>query len=215
MAKRLYNSQSGSLTIETAMIFSIVFFMVIALIYTAMLMYQYAYLQSLASRAAQRGAAIYPESCKDMFIGSIYVADMQNNDPYDDIFNSRKDIKDGRVNNFIKVQAGNYSLFEEKQPQIAVESRNYIFCQNIKVTISSEYKLPAGDLLKVFGLGSSFSLTASSEALVNNPAEFVRNTDFIAETASNIISESASGQNSNIKENLSKVLGKITSLWKK
>lgn len=208
-------SERGSLTIETAIIFSIVFFMVIALIYTAMLMYQYAYLQSLASKAAQRGAAIYPESCKDMFTGSIYVSDMLVTDPYDSIFNSQKDTKDSKVGNYIKTQVSTYSLFEQGQPKITVESMNYIFYQKIRVTVRADYKLPAGNLLKVFGLSSSFPVTASSEAVVDNPAEFIRNTDFISETASGIISEANSGSGMDFKNNLSKALGKITSLFKK
>lgn len=212
------SSQRGSLTIETAIVFSTVFFIMISLIYIGMLMYQYAYLQSLASKAAQRGAAIYSESCKDMFTGSIYVNDMLERDPYDNLFNSNKEIKDSRVNNFIKAQINTYSLLEHGQPEIKVESKNYVLYQKVKVSVGSDYKLPVGNLLKTLGLSSYFTVSAEAEAAVSNPAEFIRNTDFITETASGIISET--GTNNKLsgidyKTNLSKILGKITNLWKK
>jgi len=192
--------------------------MLIALIYMALLIYQQSYIQSLASKAAQRGAAVYSNSSKDMFIGGIYTGDMVYRDPYSSLFNLDSDIKNGRVDSYIKSQINTFSLLKAKEPQIYVESHNYVLYQKIQVTVSEEYELPVGNLLKIFGMSSSFPLTASAEAVISNPAEFIRNTDFITETASEFMEKAgldSENADLDVKTKLSSTIGKITRLWMK
>jgi hypothetical protein len=211
-------SERGSLTIETAIIFSTIFFMLIALIYITLLMYQQSYIQSLASKAAQRGAAVYSNSNKDMYIGGIYTKDIQDRDPYSSLFNLDSEIKNERVGSYIKSQINVFSLLKSKQPQISVESYNFVLYQKIIVIVAEEYELPVGNLLKTFGLSSTFPLTARAEAIVNNPAEFIRNTDFITETASEFLVKTEADSKksgSDVKSTISNILSKITGFWKK
>jgi hypothetical protein len=66
-----YKSERGSYTIEASMIFSLIVLTVILLLFAFSYMQQKAYLESIASFAAQQGAGLWPDSRRSMENGAI------------------------------------------------------------------------------------------------------------------------------------------------
>lgn len=200
MIKRLYKNKKGSFTIEAAVVVPTVLLCLIALIYICLLMYQQVYLQSVANTAAERGAANWSNASMDMYIGRIKESDFKNVSLYwrlVDILPLGKasEAKKSRVEDYVKYSLKQYSLFgkglddkeiinsREGKLSVNCDICDYIIYKKVLVSVAEEYNIPlGGSLLKAFGFSSGFTLKADAEAVVNEPAEFIRNTDFVVDT---------------------------------
>jgi hypothetical protein len=67
-----------------------------------------------------------------------------------------------------------------------IERSGNIISQRITVRLNCTYENPFGALTTLWGLKNKISLSVRAEAAINDPAEFIRNSDFIMETASTI-----------------------------
>jgi hypothetical protein len=200
LVKRLYKNIKGSLTIEAAVIVPTVLLCLIALIYICLIMYQQVYLQSVANTAAERGASAWSNPSKDMFIGQIKAEDFKNVSLYWrlaevlPIGNASK-AKKSKVEEYVRYSLKKYSLFgkgpDNKEVINSGESKLTATCdvddciiyKKVLVSVTEEYSIPlGGSLLKAFGFNDKFTLKAEAQAVVNEPAEFIRNTDFVVDT---------------------------------
>ena len=181
------NNERGSFTVEAALVFSTVFFCLLALIYMSLLLYQQVRLQSVASMAAQRGALVWSNPARDMYITRLTQQNLAGGDLYWRIIDTRQDEKKNKISAFIKTQAGSRNALNSVNGEIQPPSlEDYIIYKKLEVTVSKSYKIPVGNLLKAFGLSDEFRLTATDSAVINEPAEFIRNTDFLIDTGKEI-----------------------------
>ncbi|MCX7920463.1 MAG: pilus assembly protein TadE [Clostridia bacterium] len=220
MIKQFKLSTKGSMTIEACIIVPTVLFCVLSVIYICLLLYQQVYIQSLADRAAQRGAAIWTSPAKDMYIGRITKKDMEDNDPYWSFVDSDKGMKLQKITDYIKLHAESYSVLKSTNVTVDTpELTNYIIYKKLRVTVHQSFKIPLGRMLTTFGLSDEFTLEASAEAVVNEPAEFIRNTDFIVDTGREIdrriFNDKVGNFADQIKGFFSKVMGKLGDFLKK
>lgn len=72
------------------------------------------------------------------------------------------------------------------QSSLEIKQSNNIINQRITVLLSSNYDNPMRALTALWGLNNKISLSVRAEATVDDPAEFIRNSDFIIETASKV-----------------------------
>ncbi|HOQ01203.1 MAG TPA: pilus assembly protein [Acetivibrio clariflavus] len=208
----MYNlkSKRGSTTVEAALIFPIVFLSIITLVYITIFLYEQAYLKSLADRAVERGAAIWKNPESDMYISLVKLEHFKDNDLYWKVFDYKEESKKKKVENYIGNSLKQYSIFQsgdKKNPknnvdiQFDVEVKNYLVYKKLTVTVKKNIKLPVGNILNIFGLENTVSIQAKSEALINDPAEFIRNTDFAIDLVKRI--DNLTGNN------LEKIIDKI------
>lgn len=180
--KAVKYSNRGSMTIEASILFSLIFFCIIALIYAGLLLYQQAYLQSLVDRTAQMGALSWNSPKRDMYIGRITESDLNNKDLYWRIVDSSKGDKEKKIINFISSHIGTFGLLRAKSQDMTARVDNCAIYNKLNVKATQTYYLPVGKLLRIFGLDETFAISAEGEAIIQEPAEFVRNTDFILDT---------------------------------
>jgi len=69
----ILRSKKGSMTVEAALIFPIIFFALLATMYVVFMIYEHAYVQSLANEAAYRGSAVWSHSERNMETGYVSV----------------------------------------------------------------------------------------------------------------------------------------------
>jgi len=210
----MYNlrNSKGSTTIEAALIVPIIFLSIIALIYISVFLYEQAYVKSLADRAAERGTAIWKNPKSDMYLSLVKLKDFEDNDPYWRLGDTNETKKEKKIEEYIRKNLGDYSILQtsdKKGPmnttdiKFSAKLKNYIVYKKLVVTVKKKFKNPIGDLLSIFGMDTTVVISAESEALVNEPAEFIRSTDFTIDMGKRI--DAATGNN------LEKIMDKVNS----
>jgi len=207
---------NGSTTIEAALIFPLIFLSIIALIYVSIFLYEQAYIKSLADRAAERGAAIWKNPKSDMTISLVKLEHFKENDPYWRVSDSQEKLKEEKVEQYLRNSLKEYSILQsrdKKAPmnttdiEFSAKLKNYIVYKKLVVTVEKKFKLPIEDALTVFGIDNTVVIQANSEALINEPAEFIRNTDFAIDMGKRINAATGNG--------LEKIIDKVNSFRNK
>lgn len=178
---KLIKEESGSITIEAAIIVPIVIFSIIVIMYISLLLYQQACLQSVANNVASRGAETWGRSITSIETGRVRIDDLNNKGLYWRIFDSDKETQENNVREFLINKSDRFSLLKEIRKTIDIELKDYIVYKKLIVTVQATYNLPVAEFLQVFGLKKDYIVKVESEAVVNDPVEFIRNIDFIVD----------------------------------
>lgn len=217
MFRQLRRNRNGSFTVEAAILMPIVILTIVALIYMCLLLYQQVCIQTVAEKAVQRGAAVWSSNHKDMYISKISKNDMENCDPYWRYLESgdQKQKKVDKIKDYIKLQINRYNVLNSSTPSVITleDDTDYLIYKKLKVTITQNYRLPIGRMLTSFGLKADFPVTVHTEAVVNEPTEFIRNTDFIIDTGKEIdrkiFKDKVGNFGDKMKEDFGKLMGKL------
>ncbi|OQA16024.1 MAG: TadE-like protein [bacterium ADurb.Bin363] len=179
-------SSKGSMTVEASLIFPVIFLIIIGLIYITIFLYEQAYVKSLADRAAERGAAIWKNPKCDMQIGLVKLEDFEAKDPYWRFYDGDTDTKEDNIEVYIRNLFEDYSILKNRDSSgkidgitVSAEVKNYIVYKKLTVKAIKSYNLPLGNALGIFGIDRTVNISAKSEAIIYEPAEFIRSTDFI------------------------------------
>lgn len=216
--------------VEASLIIPIVIFCILAVIYFTILLYQQAYVQSLANEAVERGAAYWSNAAGDIGTGRIVMDDLGRQGLYWRLFDSNKDGKIKTIQTYVSSgRAGSYngrfgidsssllkSADRNKNERVVVELADYIIYKKLTLTVRDTYKIPVGGFLKGFGLNDGFPIEAKSEAVINEPVEFIRNTDFLLGTEKELERKYPGLQNimDKARDLLNGINGKITDFFK-
>ena len=182
--KAAKQSNRGSIAVEAAMVVPIVMIAVIVVIYIMLLIFQTSLMQITANNIAERAAATYYYNNTSLMSGRT----------------SKEAIKDlglyRRWTSNAEIQQNDFEVFAMKtllQRSIIKGSSDFdmkrsgnIINQRITVILTGTYENPLGDLTKLWGMDNKINLRVRAEATIDDPAELIRNTDFILETASKV-----------------------------
>lgn len=213
----LRKNNKGSLTVEAAIIVPVIIMTIVALILYGEFLYQKAYIQSIADRSAQRGAEIWNNPSKDMIMAQITKDRMKDVSLYWRIYglDFAKSGKESKIEEYAKYLLNKSMIFGKP---ISVESdaaiaEDYIVYKKIRVTVTARYKNPMGNFLRVFGVPNTIDITANSYAIINEPVEFIRTTDFATDVVKEIDNKVFKGKGqtvvSNVKEAVSNIFTKL------
>lgn len=180
----MLKNKKGALTLEITLIFSVLLLCIFALIYLCLILYQQVYLQSFADKVANRAANSWSMPGKDLYFGFVAKEDMDEHSLYWRFYDAEQAQKLEKIRAFAKDDFDKYSLLKRSlhyEITASIETEAVLY-KTITVVIESKYDNPVKNLLKNVGLGSPFHFKVTGEAIVNEPAEFVRNTDFAVDT---------------------------------
>lgn len=184
MQRRIY-CEKGSMVVEASFIMPIVIVCVFILIYIGLLLYQKAYIQTIADKTAERGAAFWNNGAKNMEIGAVTVDNLDKAGLYRNLgfLDTNKDIKLDSIKKFALQRLGQFNVLDKLDVNgmnaVNVELNDYYLYKKLSVTIKEIYKIPVGKLLKIFGGGDSYTIEGKAEVIINEPVELIRNSDFI------------------------------------
>jgi hypothetical protein len=201
------NPQKGSFTIEAIVIMSTVMLSVIAVIYIIILFYQITYLQSAAYKGAVLGATMINAGGEDVYTGKVTMDNMHSRGLYRRLYDTTLNEKTTIINNHMKTQLNPYNAIKGQLPDINIEKKNYIIYSTLNVSAKKSFSIPGNGLLSKYGLSDIFPITTTIETTINDPAEFIRNTDFIADTVVEV-DDKTGGK-------LQAAFGKIKSMYQK
>lgn len=179
---RIKTEKEGYMTVEAAMVFSVLFFSLIFILFMGMVLYQEVNLQGLAVRASERGSVIYSSRVSDMSSGMKTLDDFLIRDPYRNVpfmDSGKKSDYTSVINTYINQNLGKYDVIsgEVRNSGNYVEIEDYLIEKRVKVTIESGYRLPVDSIAEMFGQDGPFEIsTAAVSAVVDSP-DFVRNVD--------------------------------------
>ena len=181
-----YLHNRGSIVVEASLIFPIIFLAIVAVLYMCMFLYEKAYLQTLVNMTVQRGAATWNNPKKNTVLGSVAIGDLKSSGLYWRLYDFDKSERIENIKDYITKRFGAYSvlnLFNKQKidagKSIEVNIQDSIVYKKLVVTVNLEYKIPAGKFLKIFGLKEKMPISVKAEAVINEPTEFIRNTDFV------------------------------------
>ena len=173
-------SKNGKIVVETAIIFPLVFLAVIAVLYICMILFERAYIQSLADLAVQRGSIMWRNQEKNIMIGSLSKEDMKKGGLYWQLIDFQNKKKEQKVKDFILGRLAQHKLLmPAEKPKISITSQSLIAQNKLVVNIDRKFKIPPGRLLKVFGMTPYYTICVKAEAVIDQPSEFIRNTDMV------------------------------------
>ncbi len=202
IAKTHLINTKGSFTVEASILFSLVFLLLVVLVYTFIIMYQYTTLQSVANEAANRGAAYYVKQFEE---GTKWPLEKN---PYWRIFDTNDLAK--------KTKIKNYSL-KELEPSIvnsnkfaSADTSYNILLKQFRLGLEEQYPLPIGELLAVFGILPKLVLKAEASCPMEDNAEFVRNLDMVIDIKNCLINSDNKwiGGGSKVSEVVDKLIKK-------
>lgn len=172
------SSQKGSSTVEAAIIFPVILLSIAAVMYICILLYQKAYIQSVVDMTVERGCATWNNPEKDTAIGSIDKMHLKSGGLYWRLFDPKKPEKARTLKRYIQDKISAFNLLGSSN-KVDISIEDHVLYKKLIVRVDSEYRIPAGKALGIFGLNEYYKTSAESEGVVNEPVEFIRNTDFI------------------------------------
>lgn len=166
-------NKRGSFTVEAAIVFSVIFLLVAALVYIFLIMYQYAFLQSAANKASNVGGYYYSEKygteCNSKLTYDLYWR----------MIDTKVIHKKAQLNKYISDRVGKSII------DLDIYSDNSISCKflvkQLNIRIEAQYPLPIGNMFEILGLPSTLKIRAETNSNIYDNAEFVRNLDIITD----------------------------------
>ncbi|NSW92194.1 MAG: hypothetical protein HPY74_16245 [Firmicutes bacterium] len=157
----------GSITIETIIIIPFVFFCVIFAIFIPLRLYRAVSIQVAADLAAQRGAAVWDNINKDITTGKIH---NRSYELYWRLYDGQKEMKALRIKNWLFSRLDGNPVLKTNERTAVVEIKDYIILKKLQIEAADK----------------SFREKAFAESMLIEPAEFIRNTDFLMEVIKKI-----------------------------
>jgi hypothetical protein len=235
MFEYIKKSQKGSFTIEATLVVSLTMFVILALIFISMLIFQQIYIQNLCDKVAKSAGEtwhIFPEPKDEMskeeyneYLSNVFkgVADKDNilkSGLYWNIIDFKKEAKITRLKEYIAYEADKINIFKYKSEDknkdfdtsIKVEVKsNFVLSKTLYVSIHKKYPNPFKKVINFFGLDGYIHIRAKSKALIIDNDEIIRNTDFVVDTLYEIDRNFAGGKGSSFIEEGKKRIDKYFS----
>lgn len=215
--KGLVRDRKGSFTVEAAIIIPAVILTMFALILVSEFLYQKSCIQAIADRTTQRGAEIWNSPSKDMIYGQITLDNMDDIDLYWRIWemSKRKKQKEEKIEKYAGYLLSDSPILGEPI-ELEIEAgivEDYIVYKKLRVSVKAKYKNPFSSLLRVFGIGKTITIKAHSDAVINEPVEFIRTTDFVIDVVKEVDNKVFEGKGGeivkNVREGISNIFVKV------
>lgn len=171
----------GAVTVEYAMVFPVVLFVLMLLIYFGLLYYQQALMQSVVSANAQDWAFLWGYDARKVVPGEgvLSLEGYQSEGLYWQLFSGAATKKETIKAAILKDYQEKSLLKASRDVQVDVTYDNYLLVQNVGVRITAEYPLPIKGFFRAVGLSGDIRLQAYSRTTVHDPKEFIHNVDFL------------------------------------
>lgn len=184
----------GSMTVEMAILFPVIFFTILGMLYLCIIKYQNIAAGTAAMRAAARGAACWDKlggdgawdfqtlEGEESGGGLLVAANYSEHDPYRYILDTKSEKRLANIQAYARwLVEGNPSVMGEdagsKEP--VVTKTGNILQKYVTVSITKRYTNPFEDVMAQVGLSAPDEAVITASAPLNTPAEFIRNASFI------------------------------------
>lgn len=170
--------------VEAALIVPIVLIAVIVVLYIMLIIFQTSLMQTTANNIAERAAASYYNNHASITTGRTSKENIGSMGLY-----RRWGLNPSFDQNNFKIAA--LKTLQQRSilkghNSLDIKKSGNVINQRVTVLLSCTYDNPLGAWTTLWGLNNTISLRVRAEATIDDPAEFIRNSDFILETASRV-----------------------------
>ncbi len=170
--------------VEAALIVPIVIIAVMVVLYIMLIIFQTSLMQITVNNIAERAAATYYNDSASLISGRTSKEHIASLGLY------RRWVPNSTLQQ-TEFETAALSSLRQKSILKGINSLNIkrsgnIISQRITVFLNCTYENPLGSLTTLWGLSNKINLRVKAEAAIDDPAEFIRNSDFILETASKV-----------------------------
>lgn len=185
MEKGRVQNHKGSITVEAAVIVPIVIIAVMVVLHIVLLIFQSCIMHIAANKISERAAAVWQKPNIAFETGKTTKSDIEELEIYRRWnFNNSADKRE--LQEYAIDMLRSASILKGEDIKVDILYQNTIITQKITVKLSASYTNPLGGLTGAWGLGGRTQLNVQSQSVVDDPVEFIRNSDFILETASKV-----------------------------
>ena len=173
-------NQSGRFTLEAAIIMPVLIFIVSAFAYVGLYLYQRVTIQACAKQAADRASSSWFGNPIEFEAGSAGSKTQGGLKLYRRIFDSDKAEKKEEAALLAGRLLKKRSILKPTYESIRVFVEDGFLTKKIIVQIECNYPLPLR-IAGLFGGGKGVAFKSEAVSIVKEPAELIRNTDFLIE----------------------------------
>lgn len=171
----------GSVTVEASIIIPLVILSIIAAIYTGLVLYQRALVQSAAEAAAEAGAVAWASGICEVGSGKPAKKSFEEFSLYRRIVDKDKEIRLGSIEEYALAAAARYELIKPLDSRAEAVIKDYAVYRKLEVKITKRYRIPVGKVLSIFGADDTFKISVKAVSTIDEPVELIRNTDFLVD----------------------------------
>ena len=172
----------GSFTIEATIVMSALLILIVTIYYAFMAMYQYVIVTYAAAYGAQQGAAAWVNQGEGL-----------EGAAYDDgIYYRLGELGGGgnekteSIRRAVEEKLEGGVLFTDGTV-IDVNFENTLLQRKIVVRVKQNINIPFATILKYFTDSGEFAIETQSSAVIAEPAEYIRNIDYVKELATGLL----------------------------
>jgi hypothetical protein len=183
----------GSMTVELAIIFPVIFLVILGILSLCLVHYQNLVTASAAMEAAARGASYWDklggEGAWDFQSGSagsesgrMVGTDYTDHDPYRYFFDTKNGRRIANTESFAKWLLGRSPDVTIGKAQVGdpkADKTGGFLQKYVTVTVTNRYTNPLGALFSRVGIGLPDTVEITASAPLNTPVEFIRNATFL------------------------------------
>lgn len=225
--KRLVKEEKAAIVLEYSIVLPLTFLVLFGVMLIGFILHQQACVESAAKRGAIYAARIISDpqyaistaqtnanNTTDILDhGDISVYNFSKLDsiqPYR-YFSSEMALTAGKVKAEVKriVDSTSTGLRDYDEDNISYNQENKLFFQKVTVEVKDVYDLP--DLLTMFGLPDTYDIDSQAIMVVNDPDDFIRNTDYAVDLMLDVYNKTGlSSLGDKVSNNISSTFNKIS-----
>lgn len=172
-------SNKGSITVEASIVMPVVVLSIIAVILMSVLEFQKTELYTAVVAAAAAGAESWDSAHKDISTGKIEKSALGKDGLYRRFSASFKAARVNDIQSLAAISTEKSSLLPLKSNEVIVEIKDCIAFKDIEITAVKNTEASKARSFMPYGLNKSNLQSAAAAAAAIDPAEFIRNCDYI------------------------------------
>ncbi|HAN10656.1 MAG TPA: hypothetical protein DCP90_08615 [Clostridiales bacterium] len=177
------DSDKGSVTVELAIIFPIMIYILFLLIYIIILMYQEAYAKNVCDDAINKAGNWWTNTYKDYETGKVSIDNISHENVYANLYDMNENSKIQLVKEYIYNRLNSNTILKPSKfdmgKDINIKVANFIIYKKLYLNTNVTYELPVPKLIKIFNIRSDYTFELESSVLIKDYAGYINDINFM------------------------------------
>lgn len=182
----------GSMTVEMAIVFPVIFFVILGMLDFCITQYQNVVTATAVIQSAAKGAAYWDRLSGDKAwdfqlanadqtecSGKMANMDYSDHDPYCYLVDTKKENKIANIEKYASWLLGQNINLQNSTTKNLTVTKGGLILKYIEVSVTKKYDNPLDALLAGYGFKKDAEKVITAKAPLNTPAEFIRDVSFI------------------------------------
>lgn len=191
---RKLKNQNGLLTVELAILTPVIIFIIFFIFHFGYALYYQTAVQGASHHVLQRIAAVWSNNDRDLETGALIVvgnSDRRDNiaflDLYSDLFRTGSEDRLKAYKNYLNQKLVEIPFADANAKyQVDLKMKDFVVYKSLIMIVTYETPTPFSPLMYMFGNDGNVKFTFEQEAVIEDPAEMIRNVEYAKELINKI-----------------------------